>query len=137
MPEYYRSYSRKPWLDDDIRRLKELARCDTPTGAMALKLRRSKAGVYAKASELGISLGVASQTKQRVEAGLTDIGKSSSSSHHGVWCSPSLTIGNGLVSWDFASPLRIMSLASTSEACFSNLFPILQETLCRALAMHA
>ncbi len=69
MPEYYRTNCHKQWHEDDIRRLKELARSDTPTGAIALKLGRSKAAVYDKASELGISLGATSKKKQRVKAG--------------------------------------------------------------------
>ena len=68
MPEYYRANCHKQWHEDDIRKLKELARSDTPTGAIALKLGRSKAAVYDKASELGISLGVTSKKKRRVNA---------------------------------------------------------------------
>lgn len=56
MPEYNGSNSRQRWSDNDIRRLKELASSDTPTGAIGLKLGRSRVAVSAKASELGISL---------------------------------------------------------------------------------
>jgi hypothetical protein len=63
VPEYYQSNSRKWWSDVDICGLKELARSDTPTGAIALKLGRSKTAVYAKASKLGISLEVIARKK--------------------------------------------------------------------------
>jgi hypothetical protein len=57
------------WRDDEILLLEELARSGTPTGAIALKLGRSKAAISAKASKLGIKLGATSQV-QPVEAEL-------------------------------------------------------------------
>ena len=51
------------WRDDEILLLEELARSGTPTGAIALKLGRSKAAVSAKASKLGIKLGATSQVQ--------------------------------------------------------------------------
>ena len=51
------SGGRTRWVDEDILLLKELARSGTPTGAIALKLGRTKAAVSIKASKLGIKLG--------------------------------------------------------------------------------
>jgi hypothetical protein len=46
----------KRWSDEEIGRLAELARQNTPTRVMALKLQRTEDGVRAKASEENISL---------------------------------------------------------------------------------
>ena len=51
------------WRDDEILQLEELARSGTPTGAIALKLGRSKAAISAKASKLAIKLGATSQVQ--------------------------------------------------------------------------
>ena len=51
------STARTKWVDADIRLLKELARSGTPIGAIALRLRRTKAAISIKASKLGIKLG--------------------------------------------------------------------------------
>lgn len=51
------SRGRTKWVDKDILQLKELARIGTPTGAIALKLRRTKAAISIKASKLGVKLG--------------------------------------------------------------------------------
>lgn len=48
--------SGKKWTSGDERKLKDLARGNTPTGLIAHKLGRSKNGVQSKASDLGISL---------------------------------------------------------------------------------
>ena len=45
-----------PWSDDDVAKLKKLAAENTPTRVIGLKLGRTEDAVYAKASELGISL---------------------------------------------------------------------------------
>lgn len=45
-----------PWSDDDVEQLKKLAAENTPTRVIGLKLGRTEDAVYAKASELGISL---------------------------------------------------------------------------------
>ncbi len=44
------------WSTDDERLLRRLARGNTPTRVIALKLGRTEAAIYAKASALGISL---------------------------------------------------------------------------------
>ena len=46
----------KSWSEQDIKRLKELAKGNTPTGLIAYKLKRTEDGVRAKASKEGISL---------------------------------------------------------------------------------
>ncbi|MGL4768296.1 MAG: hypothetical protein ACRCV6_09520 [Formosimonas sp.] len=46
----------KSWTIEDIAMLKQLARGNTPTRVIALKLGRTEGAVQAKASELGISL---------------------------------------------------------------------------------
>lgn len=46
----------KSWSTADERRLGELARQNTPTRVIGLKLGRTPNAVYSKASELGISL---------------------------------------------------------------------------------
>lgn len=51
------SRGRTKWVDQDILLLKELVRSGTPTGAIALKLGRTKAAISIKASKLGIKLG--------------------------------------------------------------------------------
>lgn len=71
MPSDYGSNSRKKWLDEDVRRLKELARSNTSTGSIARKLGRSKVAVSIKASKLGIHLGATSQKKQPEEIELS------------------------------------------------------------------
>lgn len=46
----------KAWSTSDIQQLKQLAKENTPTRIIGLKLGRSEDAVYSKASELGISL---------------------------------------------------------------------------------
>lgn len=60
-PKYIRNAG-KPWTSDEKRELKRLARDNTPTRVIALKLGRPTAGVYAKASELGVSLAPTNQS---------------------------------------------------------------------------
>jgi hypothetical protein len=45
-----------PWTDDEVQRLRELARGNTPTRIIGLKLGRTPAAVQSKASAVGISL---------------------------------------------------------------------------------
>jgi hypothetical protein len=52
----------KEWSPDDIRELKDLARGNTPTRVIGLKLRRTESAVYAKASEEGVSLNPPNQS---------------------------------------------------------------------------
>jgi len=46
----------KPWTAADIAMLKQLIAQNTPTRIIALKLGRTEAAIYAKASELGLSV---------------------------------------------------------------------------------
>lgn len=46
----------KAWTPAQERQLRELARGNTPTGVMSLKLGRSQNAVRSKAGELGVSL---------------------------------------------------------------------------------
>ena len=46
----------KPWTPTDVSKLRELARHNTPTRVIGLKLGRPVDGVYAKASEKHILL---------------------------------------------------------------------------------
>ena len=54
-PKYIRN-SGKQWTPQEERKLKELAKDNTPTRVIGLELGRPEAGVYSKASELGVSL---------------------------------------------------------------------------------
>jgi hypothetical protein len=47
---------RKPWTEDEIQELRQLARENTPTRVIAMKLSRSESSVRSKAQETGISL---------------------------------------------------------------------------------
>jgi hypothetical protein len=55
MPKYTRNTG-KAWTDDDVKELKRLAKGDTPTPVIGLKLGRTPAAIYSRASEEGISL---------------------------------------------------------------------------------
>ena len=46
----------KPWSADEIRKLRELARANTPTRVIGLKLGRTEDAVKSKAASQGISL---------------------------------------------------------------------------------
>ena len=48
--------SGKAWSGADARALRQLAKGNTPTRVIGLKLGRSEAAVRAKATELGVSL---------------------------------------------------------------------------------
>lgn len=51
-----RRNSGKRWSGSDVAKLRQLARGNTPTRVIGLKLGRTAAAVYSKASERGISL---------------------------------------------------------------------------------
>ena len=55
MPKYIRNAG-KPWTPGQVSQLEQLARQNTPTRVIGLKLGRPEGAVYAKASEKGISL---------------------------------------------------------------------------------
>ena len=46
----------KPWAKDDLRQLRSLAKGNTPTRVIGLKLGRTEAAIYAKAARHNISL---------------------------------------------------------------------------------
>lgn len=48
--------SGKQWSDAEVSQLKDLAKGNTPTRVIGLKLERSEASIQSKASEEGISL---------------------------------------------------------------------------------
>lgn len=48
--------SGKPWTSDDLRQLRDLARGNTPTRVIALKMGRSPGAVSTQASNQGVSL---------------------------------------------------------------------------------
>lgn len=55
MSTYHRNAG-KAWSSQEVKQLGQLAKGNTPTRVIGLKLGRPVAGVYAKASEEGISL---------------------------------------------------------------------------------
>lgn len=55
MAKYNRNTG-KPWSREDVRELRTLAKGDTPTRVIGLKLGRTPEAVYTKASNEGISL---------------------------------------------------------------------------------
>lgn len=46
----------KPWTSSADKQFKELAKGNTPTRVMGLKLGRTEGSIYGHASELGVSL---------------------------------------------------------------------------------
>ena len=52
----YKRRARTPWTEADLRKLKSLARGNTPTGVISLKLQRPVAAIRSKAQREGISL---------------------------------------------------------------------------------
>jgi len=52
----YRRRSGEPWESDEVKQLKALAKQNTPTGVMSLKLQRPPAAIRSKAQREGISL---------------------------------------------------------------------------------
>ena len=54
-PSYKRKL-REPWSKDDIKQLRTLARQNTPTGVLSVKLQRGEGAIRSKAHREGISL---------------------------------------------------------------------------------
>src|SRR3954469_15575584 len=54
-PKYKRNM-REPWSRDDVKTLKELAKGNTPTGVISLKMGRTPTAIRGKAQREGISL---------------------------------------------------------------------------------
>ena len=46
----------KAWTSGDVSKLRQLARVNTPTRIMALKLQRTTDAIYSKAEDLDLSL---------------------------------------------------------------------------------
>ena len=55
-PSKYKQRSGQPWSGDELNQLKSLARHNTPTGVLSLKLRRPPAAIRSNAQREGISL---------------------------------------------------------------------------------
>lgn len=60
-PKYKRKLGQR-WTDADVRRLRTLARGNTPTGVISLKLQRPEGAIRMKAHREGISLRPANQS---------------------------------------------------------------------------
>jgi hypothetical protein len=58
----------RPWTKDDVRMLKTLGRERQSAGIIARKLKRSVAATYAKASALGVTVGVPRKKAKGVSA---------------------------------------------------------------------
>jgi hypothetical protein len=52
----YKQRSGEPWTADELKNLKALAKENTPTGVLSVKLRRPPAAIRSKAQREGISL---------------------------------------------------------------------------------
>jgi hypothetical protein len=46
----------KPWTEDDVRQLRDLARGNTPTRLIGMKLGRTASSIKSKAAHEGLSL---------------------------------------------------------------------------------
>jgi hypothetical protein len=55
MPKSTRN-SGNPWTDQDVEQLRDLARANTPTRIIGLKLGRTEDAIQSKAADEGISL---------------------------------------------------------------------------------
>jgi hypothetical protein len=60
-PKYKRNM-REAWSTQDVRTLKQLAKENTPTGVISLKMGRTPTAIRAKAQREGISLGPANRS---------------------------------------------------------------------------
>jgi hypothetical protein len=54
-PKYKRKLG-QPWSTEDVKQLRMLAKSNTPTGVLSLKLQRPESAVRSKAQREGISL---------------------------------------------------------------------------------
>jgi hypothetical protein len=52
----YKRRAGEPWTGDELKELKSLAKQNTPTGVLSLKLQRPPAAIRSKAQREGISL---------------------------------------------------------------------------------
>ncbi|MXO70909.1 hypothetical protein [Alteraurantiacibacter buctensis] len=46
----------KPWTPSDVKQLKQLAKENTPTRVIGLKMQRTESSIYSAASDAGVSL---------------------------------------------------------------------------------
>jgi hypothetical protein len=53
----YKRRAGEPWSPQEVRELKQLAKSNTPTGVLSVKLQRPPAAIRSKAQREGISLG--------------------------------------------------------------------------------
>ena len=58
----YKQRSREPWSSDEVNSLRQLAKGNTPTGIISLKLKRPPAAIRSKAQREGISLSPANRS---------------------------------------------------------------------------
>ena len=66
----------RPWTEEDVRTLKALAREKTKTIVIARKLKRTLGATYAKATALGVSVGIfLGRGKGRDQLALTRSGR--------------------------------------------------------------
>lgn len=61
--------SGQPWKPEDVKNLRELAKGNTPTRIIGLKLGRTEGAVSAKASQEGISLRPTNQSPYNRQKG--------------------------------------------------------------------
>jgi hypothetical protein len=59
----------KPWTHGEVQTLQQLARHNTPTRVIGLKLGRTEAAIYTKASSEGISLSPTNQSPYNRQSG--------------------------------------------------------------------
>jgi len=52
----YKRRSRQPWSEREVKELRALAKANTPTGVISVKLQRPPASISSKAQREGISL---------------------------------------------------------------------------------
>jgi hypothetical protein len=52
----YKRRAREPWTGAEVKQLRQLAKDNTPTGVLSLKLGRAPAAIRSKAQREGISL---------------------------------------------------------------------------------
>jgi hypothetical protein len=52
----YKRRSRQPWSDKEVKQLRSLAKANTPTGVISLKMERPPASIASKVQREGISL---------------------------------------------------------------------------------
>lgn len=65
----YKQRSGAAWTDDEVKSLRQLAKANTPTGVISLKLKRPPAAVRGKAQREGISLSPINRSPYNRRAG--------------------------------------------------------------------